>query len=84
MSADALAQTGGSRPGRANAVKGIIGLSTLAAATVYLLSGIYVVKPEEQALVVRWGKALPGPVLPGTHYRFPYPVDKVYCSSRTK
>jgi len=29
-------------------------------------------------LVVRCGKLLPTVVLPGTHYRLPYPVDEVY------
>ncbi len=53
--------------------------TTIAAGiAVYLLSGIYVVKPEQQALVVRWGKLQPVAVLPGTHYHIPYPVEKVY------
>jgi modulator of FtsH protease HflK len=75
------AATHGSRAPRATgpkAIRFVAGLSALAAAAVYLLSGIYVVNPEQQALVVRCGKALPGMVLPGTHYRLPYPVDTVH------
>lgn len=45
---------------------------------VYLLSGICVVKPEQEALVTRFGKLRPSPLPPGTHYRIPYPVDRVY------
>jgi len=53
-------------------------LSVLAGLAVYLLSGVYVVKPEQQAVVVRCGKAVPGVVLPGTHYHLPYPVGEVF------
>jgi membrane protease subunit HflK len=51
--------------------------SLLVFLAVYLLSGIYVVKPEQQALIVRFGKLRPMVAMPGTHYRIPYPVDKV-------
>ncbi|MFC1736897.1 FtsH protease activity modulator HflK [Candidatus Hydrogenedentota bacterium] len=63
-------------------------LSVMAAMAVYLLSGFYVVEPQEQALVSRFGKlrsvemsdgtAGPMIVLPGTHYRLPYPIDRLH------
>lgn len=43
----------------------------------YLLSGIRTIKADEQALVLRFGKIIEAPLLPGTHYTFPYPVDQV-------
>ncbi len=45
---------------------------------VYVLSGITVIKPEEQALVLRFGKRTAVPLLPGTHYTLPYPIDRVF------
>ena len=44
----------------------------------YLLSGIRTIKADEQALVLRFGRKVETPLLPGTHYTFPYPVDQVY------
>ena len=44
---------------------------------VYLLSGIYVVNPGEQAVVRRFGAVLDQTVTEGLHYRLPWPVDKV-------
>lgn len=52
--------------------------SVVAFVVIYLLSGIYVVKPEQQALITRFGKLRPLPALPGTHYHLPYPIDRVY------
>ena len=70
----------------AKAARTTLWLSMAAALAVYLFSGIYVVKPEQQALVARFGKLVslkagqgrPRIILPGTHYHLPYPVDKVY------
>lgn len=44
---------------------------------VYLLSGIYVVNPGEQAVVRRFGAVLDQTVTEGLHYRLPWPIDKV-------
>lgn len=44
----------------------------------YLVSGVRTIKADEQALVLRFGKQLEMPLLPGTHYTFPYPIDRVY------
>ena len=44
---------------------------------IYALSGICVIRPEQEGLVIRFGKLRPTPLLPGTHYRIPWPVDQV-------
>ena len=44
---------------------------------VYLLSGIYIVNPGEQAVVRRFGAVLDQTVTEGLHYRLPWPIDKV-------
>ena len=43
----------------------------------YLGSGIYYVRPDEQAVVRRLGKVLGRIPGPGLHYRLPYPFDRV-------
>ena len=42
----------------------------------WLASGIYVVQPDEQAVVFRFGKSV-GQSGPGLHYHLPTPVEKV-------
>jgi membrane protease subunit HflK len=42
----------------------------------YLLSGLYTVRWDEQAIVRRFGRVV-AQVGPGLHYRFPWPVDRV-------
>jgi membrane protease subunit HflK len=49
----------------------------IAAFVLYLLSGIYFVQPDEQAVVQRFGRALPERAQPGVHYRLPFPMDRV-------
>lgn len=44
---------------------------------IYLLTGIYVVNPGEQAVVRRFGAVLPQTISEGIHYRLPYPIDSV-------
>ncbi len=44
---------------------------------IYLLSGIRLIRPEELALVARFGKLRPVPLTPGTHYCLPAPIDRV-------
>jgi len=44
---------------------------------VYVLSGIYIVNPGEQAVIKRFGSVLDKPIYEGIHYRLPWPVDKV-------
>ncbi len=42
----------------------------------WLLSGIYKVQPDEQGVVLRFGKWI-ATTGPGLHYRLPYPIDSV-------
>ncbi|MGN9171810.1 FtsH protease activity modulator HflK [Lachnospiraceae bacterium HCP1S3_A8] len=44
---------------------------------VYLMTGIYVVNPGEQAVIRRFGAVQPGTVTEGIHYRIPFPIDQV-------
>jgi modulator of FtsH protease HflK len=44
----------------------------------WILSGIYIVAPDQQAVVTRLGAVTAARVLPGIHYALPWPVDKVY------
>jgi len=43
---------------------------------VWLLSGIYIVRPGEQGVIRRFGKVV-GITEPGPHYRIPWPIEKV-------
>ena len=47
------------------------------AVAAYALSGIYVVSVNETGILKRFGRIVNERVLPGLHYRFPWPVDKV-------
>jgi len=44
---------------------------------IYLLTGIYIVNPGEQAVIRRFGVLQPQPVSEGIHYRLPSPIDEV-------
>jgi len=44
---------------------------------IYLLTGLYVVNPGEQAIIRRFGIPQVQPVSEGLHYRLPYPIDTV-------
>lgn len=43
----------------------------------YMVSGLYIVRPGEQAVVQRFGKITKGRVMPGLHYHLPQPFEKV-------
>ncbi|MDQ2901372.1 MAG: FtsH protease activity modulator HflK [Acidobacteriota bacterium] len=43
----------------------------------WLLSGVYLVAPEQQAVVSRFGKVIAPRALPGIHYAWPWPVERV-------
>ncbi len=43
----------------------------------YLLSGIYFVAPEQQAVVTRFGKVVAKGVAPGIHYHLPWPLESI-------
>jgi membrane protease subunit HflK len=44
----------------------------------WLLSGIYLVHPDQQAVVTRFGAVTEPRVPPGLHYALPWPVDRVF------
>lgn len=43
----------------------------------WLLSGIFLVQPDQQAVVTRFGAVTEPRVLPGIHYALPWPIDSV-------
>lgn len=49
----------------------------LGAALIWLASGIYVVGPDEQGVVTRFGRFIQI-TDPGPHMRLPYPIEEVY------
>ncbi|GAG38153.1 unnamed protein product, partial [marine sediment metagenome] len=55
----------------------IIKVVILIGIALYILSGVYVVKPYEMGVVRRFGKVIDDRVGPGLHYRFPFPIDRV-------
>ncbi len=44
----------------------------------WLLSGIFLVQPDQQAVVTTWNAVSSPRVLPGLHYALPWPIDRVY------
>lgn len=48
-----------------------------ALAAVWVLSGVYIVAADQQAVVTRFGAVVEPRVLPGIHYALPWPVDDV-------
>lgn len=46
-------------------------------AGLWLLSGLYIVPADQQAVVTRFGRVVEPRVLPGIHYALPWPVDSV-------
>jgi membrane protease subunit HflK len=53
-----------------------VGLLSLVLIAAYLLSGIFTVAADEQAVVRRFGKVV-ARLGPGIHYRLPWPVDRI-------
>lgn len=47
------------------------------AALIWLGSGVYVVGPDEQGVLTRFGRYVQT-VGPGPHYQLPYPIERVY------
>jgi len=43
---------------------------------IYFLTGLYTVKPGEQALVQRFGKVISQGIMPGIHYCLPFPFGQ--------
>ncbi|MBI5543872.1 MAG: FtsH protease activity modulator HflK [Deltaproteobacteria bacterium] len=57
--------------------KRVGGLLLLAAAALWLASGLYSVKPEQRGVVRRFGQVVDDGVPPGIHYHWPWPVEGV-------
>ena len=49
-----------------------------AAAAVLVLSGFYIVGPQEEAIIERLGRRVAPNRGPGLHYKLPWPVEKVH------
>ena len=62
---------------------GGIAVGALIAVAVWLASGIYVVDPEEQGVVLRFG-AFVGRTTPGINYHLPWPIESVETPKVTR
>lgn len=49
----------------------------IAVAALWLLSGVYIVGADQQAVVTRFGAVVEPRVMPGIHIALPWPVDRV-------
>jgi membrane protease subunit HflK len=49
-----------------------------AVAALWLLTGVYIVPADQQAVVTRFGKVTEPRVLPGIHMTLPWPIDRVH------
>lgn len=49
----------------------------LALAAIWVLSGIYLVAPDQQAVETLFGKVVAPRVMPGLHYALPWPLERV-------
>jgi len=70
--------TGGGKGGSKPIVLGLIILAVL-----WTLSGLYRVLPDEQGVVLRFGKFV-NTTQPGLNYHFPYPIETVLTPKVTK
>ncbi|EME69077.1 membrane protease subunit stomatin/prohibitin-like protein [Paramagnetospirillum caucaseum] len=72
-------------PGGTGGINGGRGIAILAALAVaaWAFSGIYKVSPDEQGVVLRFGKWV-DTTEPGLHYRLPYPIETVLLPKVTK
>ena len=48
------------------------------AAALWLLTGVYIIGPDQQAVVTRFGEIVERRVLPGIHLTWPYPIAEVH------
>ena len=51
-----------------------VGLAILA---LWIVTSVYLVAPEQQAVVTRFGRVVEPRVMPGIHLSFPWPIDQV-------
>ena len=47
-------------------------------AFMWLISGVYAIRAEEEGVIRQFGRVQPTPVKPGIHYHFPAPISKVF------
>lgn len=69
-------------PGGLGSGKGIIAVIAIAVLA-WLLSGFYRVEPDEQGVVLRFGKFV-GTTNPGLNYHLPYPIETVLTPQVTR
>ncbi|ADH90378.1 HflK protein [Ancylobacter novellus DSM 506] len=69
-------------PGGFGSGKGVVVVVVLAI-LVWLLSGFYRVQPDEQGVVLRFGKFV-GTTNPGLNYHLPYPIETVLTPQVTR
>lgn len=69
-------------PGGFGSGKGIVAVIVIAVLA-WLLSGFYRVEPDEQGVVLRFGKFV-GTTNPGLNYHLPYPVETVLTPQVTR
>jgi membrane protease subunit HflK len=50
----------------------------LAVGALWVLSGIYVVAPDQQAVETLFGRVVAARVMPGLHYALPWPIESVF------
>src|SRR6185503_21263803 len=59
----------------------IVKLLMVAVLVYFICSGVFIVGPQEKAIVLRFGKPVGegerGLLGPGLHWAFPYPIDEV-------
>ncbi|MFT0862101.1 FtsH protease activity modulator HflK [Ancylobacter sp. G4_0304] len=72
----------GVMPGGFGSAKGVIAIVAVAV-VVWLLSGFYRVQPDEQGVVLRFGKFV-GTSNPGLNYHLPYPIETVLTPQVTR
>lgn len=60
-----------------------LGLAAAALAIGWVSTGFFRVQPEEQGIVLRFGR-MTDVVGPGLHYRLPYPIEKVLLPNVTR
>ncbi|SEH30914.1 FtsH protease activity modulator HflK [Magnetospirillum fulvum] len=70
-------------PGNNFGGRGIVAVALVAALTAWGATGIYKVSPDEQGVVLRFGKWV-DTTEPGLHYRLPYPIEAVLLPKVTK
>ncbi|MFQ6067181.1 MAG: FtsH protease activity modulator HflK [bacterium] len=58
-------------------VRSTLSIGVIGVLVLYLLSGIYVVNPGEEAVIRRFGKYTGERIGEGIHYRLPWPIDRI-------